>query len=279
MTDLYDGRLTDLLQNQLSNNPEVEALAYAVLQEKHRIIDEAKRTRTMAVINELPEPVLDVLAVELRSPYYRQDLPVERKRVIIKSSLRWFTSAGTPSAMRELVEAVFDQGQVVEWFDFDPADGEIVPGEFDILANTTLTQDAVIRLLQIIDKVKNVRSHLRRVLVERHGYIDEYAAAATRSSPHASVLNGGTDRTIDSHGNRAVFGVGTATAPKIIVLGQGSPKEAAIIGPFRIGSALVASEHIGITNNPPQREYQMSRPLAIFAAAYSSTKITIPQRR
>ena len=278
MTDLYDGRIADLLQNQLSNNPEVEALAYAVLQEKHRIIDAAKRTRTMAVIDQLPEAILDVLAVELRSPYYRQELPVERKRSIIKSTLRWFTSAGTPSAMRELVEAVFDEGQIVEWFDFDPADGEIVPGEFDILANTTLTPDAVTRLLQIIGKVKNVRSHLRRVLVERHGYIDEFTGSGTITAPFIPVLNGGTDRQINSHG-KAVFGAGVITAPRIILTCQDAPRDETVSGTRKAKAALVVRDHFRISNAPPPGTVELRRPLAVFVAVASSTKITIPQRR
>ena len=278
MTDLYDGRLTDILQNQLSNNPEVEALAYAVLQEKHRIMDEAKRTRTMAMIDQLPEDILDVLAVELRSPYYRQELPVERKRIIIKSTLRWFTSAGTPSAMRELVEAVFDQGQVVEWFDFDPADGDIVPGEFDILANTILTPDAVTRLLQIIGRVKNVRSHLRRVLVERHGYPEEFIGSGTISAPYIPVLNGGTDRQINSHG-KAVSGAGAITAPRITLTCQDAPRDETVSGTRKAAAALVARTHLRVSNTPPPGTVKLNRPLAVFVAVASSTKITIPQRR
>lgn len=278
MTDLYDGRIADLLQNQLSNNPEVEALAYAVIQEKRRIIDEAKRTRTMAVVDQLPEEILDILAVELRSPYYRQELEVERKRTIIKSTLRWFTGSGTPASMRELVEAVFDEGEVIEWFDFDPEDGEIVPGEFDILTNTILTPDAITRLLQIIGKVKNVRSHLRRVLVERHGFIDEFIGSGARTAPYIPVLNGGTDRQINSHG-KTVSGAGAYTAPRIILTCQDAPREQTVNGTRKAKTALGARAHFGITNTPPPGTVKLNRPLAVFASVASSTKITIPQRR
>lgn len=69
MTKLYDGQLTDLLSgNGLSYNPDVIAFSYAVQQEKQHIMRLAQQTRTLAVIDELPEPVLDVLSVELRTP-------------------------------------------------------------------------------------------------------------------------------------------------------------------------------------------------------------------
>ena len=69
MTNLYDGQIKDLLQNEAKYNPEVEALSYALQIEKQRIMEEADRTRTLAMIEQLPEEILDVLAVELRSPY------------------------------------------------------------------------------------------------------------------------------------------------------------------------------------------------------------------
>ena len=165
MTDLYSGQLTDLLQNESEYNIEIEALAYATLQEKQRIMDEADKTRTLAMIEQLPEEVLDVLAVELRSPYYSDDMTIEQKRTIIKNILVWFYHSGTPAAVAEMAAAIFGSGQVVEWFDFDPNDGEIVPGEFDVETSGEM-QDPLVFMEQInriIGRVKNTRSHLRMV--------------------------------------------------------------------------------------------------------------------
>jgi len=177
MTDLYSGQLTDLLQNESEYNTEIEALAYATLQEKQRIMDEADKTRTLAMIDQLPEDVLDVLAVELRSPYYSDDMTIEQKRTIIKNILVWFYHAGTPAAVAEMAAAIFGSGQVVEWFDFDPNDGEIVPGEFDVETSGEM-QDPLVFMEQInriIGRVKNTRSHLRMVRFLRIVHVPEAA--------------------------------------------------------------------------------------------------------
>lgn len=84
MTDLYNGQITDLLNNAYRYDPEVIAFSYAVLQEKRRIMQELAQTRSMSVIDDLPESILDVLAVELRTPYYVDSLSVDAKREIIK---------------------------------------------------------------------------------------------------------------------------------------------------------------------------------------------------
>lgn len=191
MTDLYSGQLTDLLQNESEYNIEIEALAYATLQEKQRIMDEADKTRTLAMIEQLPEEVLDVLAVELRSPYYSDDMTIEQKRNIIKNILVWFYHAGTASAVEEMAAAIFGKGQVVEWFDFDPNDGEIVPGEFDVETSGEM-QDPLVFMEQInriIGRVKNTRSHLRMVRFLRIIHTPEAAATFAQASPAVTIRN------------------------------------------------------------------------------------------
>lgn len=189
MADLYTALVTDIMQNDSAYDVEVQALAYAVRLEKQRIMREADKTRTVAVIDGLDESILDALAVELRSPYYSEDIPVSQKREIVRSTLLWFSKAGTPAAVAEMAAAVFGSGQVVEWFDFDPDDGEIVPGEFDIETGAEM-QDPVAFMPVIegiIDKVKNVRSHLRAVKFLRIVNDPEETAALIQSYPTVTV--------------------------------------------------------------------------------------------
>lgn len=75
MINIHDGQITDLLSNSLRHNPETIAIAYAVLQEKLRILALAERTRLMAAVDSLEERILDYLAVELRTPAYEDSLP------------------------------------------------------------------------------------------------------------------------------------------------------------------------------------------------------------
>ena len=118
MIDLYNGELFDLLPSSFKSE-ETEALSYALKQVTQYIIDKAKATRTQSVIDELPEPILDLLATELRALYYSQDMPIEQKRSIIKQTLAWHFLAGTPSAVEELLSNVIGDGcELEEWFDY-----------------------------------------------------------------------------------------------------------------------------------------------------------------
>lgn len=248
MTNLYDGQLTDLLQNDARSNPEVQALAYAMQVEKRRIMDMALQTRTISMIEQLPESILDVLAVELRTPYYTADMTIEQKRGIIKNTLVWFYRAGTPAAVRELVSVLFGQGEIVEWFDF--TDGDKTPGTFDIVTDTHMTEDIVARFLQIIERVKNTRSHLRRVLTERQNTMETYIGSSAIAAPETNVLNSiNLGVTPQSHITSAVVG---KTAPQETIMNHAPSKESAPKAPVRIGAALVAEDtHVVILSDPP----------------------------
>lgn len=213
MTDLYEGQVTDLILNNSRYNPEIQAISYALQMEKQRIMGLAQRTRTMAMIDELPEPILDVLAVELRTPYYTGDMTVDQKRTIVKNTLVWFNKAGTPAAVQELVAATFGQGEVVEWFNF--TEEPFTPGTFDIVTDARMSDDIVLQFSRIIKFVKNTRSHIRRVLVEKHGKMAEYAGAYSSSSPTAPISN--HKKTSASASLQDRIGAGASSAPKTAI--------------------------------------------------------------
>lgn len=187
MIKLYDGQITDLLPEKIAKDVDTRCLSYAIQQEHQRILRLADRTRTLAVIDELPEKILDVLAVELRTPYYQEDMDIATKRNIIKKTLLWHTKAGTPSAVEELIEIVFGEGSVVEWFNYD--EPPYTPGTFDIITNARMTEEMAEYFLSIIQRVKNTRSHIRRILIERGIEMDERVAIGAYTHPEDTILN------------------------------------------------------------------------------------------
>ena len=302
MIKLRDGRVADLLQNESEYNAEIQALSFAILQEKRRIMELAAGTRTISMIDELPEDILDVLAVELRTPYYSGDLSLERKRDIIKKTLRWFFKAGTPAALEEFIAAVFGEGYIVEWPEF--TEPPYTPGTFDIVTDVRMTEDIVEQFLQLIRRVKNTRSHLRRVLTERHGELPEWVGSGSISYPEVPVLNNMEPRTASDHGD-AKAKAGTISRPEVPVLNNPEPRtasakaqptaksavtaapEVTIVneapakqrtasGPAHIGAVLVVSDiHRVIQNSPPPGAIQIGQKQTAAAAAATSSNITI----
>ena len=250
MTDLYNGQITDLLNNAYRYDPEVIAFSYAILQEKRRIMQELAQTRTMSVIDDLPESILDVLAVELRTPYCVDSLSVDAKREIIKKSFLWAARAGTVSAVEELIQAVFGEGDVVEWPDFTEEPRE--PGTFDIVTSGQLTPDAATFFTRVVKRVKNVRSHIRRILIERHEKMQMYAAAGSLSEPHRPVLN--HHKAMASGSLQELTAAAIAAAPSAAITNHTPARTTAAQGAVFIPAGGFSAPSTNILNHAASRQ-------------------------
>lgn len=160
MIKIDEGELLNVIPSNMKT-PEIIAISHALKKGFHKAQELANRTRTYSIVQNLPDDILDVLAVELRTMYYSEDLPLNKKRDIIQNTLLWHHKAGTPYAVEELVKTLFGEGKVIEWFDFKEGPGQ--PGTFDIETEAISNPDIIDEFVQIIKKVKNTRSHLRKI--------------------------------------------------------------------------------------------------------------------
>ncbi len=211
MIDFYNGELLNMLPSPMASQIQQICISYALKQGIRLIVGKADMTRTQAFIDSLPERILDVLAVELRTPYYQEDMPIEKKRGIIKRTLLWHLTAGTPSALRELIGIVIGEGAIVEWPDFD--EPPCTPGTFDILTDVRITEEIASQFIVIIERVKNERSHLRRLHVHRHMDARWYIGTAARSQPHRTAINAAKGR--QRLQNRMYIAAGAISRPRV----------------------------------------------------------------
>ena len=118
MIKLTDARLTDALPKTLAEQPWVQALAEASRKMRRRGMAYADRTRLFCDIDEASEEALDVLAVELQTPLYKNDYPLTVKRQIVKNSMLYYIRSGTRGAVEELLADIYQGAEVEEWFEY-----------------------------------------------------------------------------------------------------------------------------------------------------------------
>ena len=181
MIKFTEGGLIDIWPEK---DPEVEALSYALQQQFIALKEHADQMQCFSNVEELNETVLDYLAIELQAMYYEQSMDLDKKREIIKNTMKWHIYAGTPAAVSEMVNVIFGTGRVVEWFDFENPE-ERIPGTFDIITDAGFSKDLIARFNKTIKKVKNARSHLRKVNIERRN--DATVFIAGKSVLHANI--------------------------------------------------------------------------------------------
>lgn len=164
MTELRDGQITDLLGNSMKYNPETISMGYAILQEKRRIMDRADRTRLMSVIGELDERILDYLAVELRTPSYDDRFPLEVKRRLIAGTLPFYATLGTPAAVDWIIQAIFGNGHIEEWFEYGGN-----PHHFRAFVGSdgdTITPESLDGFRRTVSSVKRLSSWLDDIITK-----------------------------------------------------------------------------------------------------------------
>ncbi len=168
-----DSEIAQILPNCLKIKPDVKAISYAIKNAVGKVIAYSKLICVYSAIDTIPEKILDLLAVELRSQYYDDSLNVTKKRKIIKNTLLWYKTAGTPSAVQELIETVFEVGEVQEWFEYGGN-----PYRFKVVTNVGPEYESIIEFEKILKKVKNIRSHLDSVEFVRRQEVEIYIGIA-----------------------------------------------------------------------------------------------------
>lgn len=271
MIRFEDGELLNLLPVSMANDIETQCISYALKKQIQNIIYRASRTRTVAMIDLLPETVLDVLATELRTPYYQEDMDIDTKRTIIKRTLLWHTRAGTPSAVEELIEVVFGEGSIVEWFDYE--EPPYTPATFDIITNARMTEDMVEYFLSIITRVKNTRSHIRRILVIRKMDMDERIGAGVVARPEVPVLNHYSGAL--SPGMTATVGAGAVSSPAETIMNSPQGRKATLNGDTRMAAGAISHPQETIGNCVAPAQESAGAALHAAAAAWASTAIRI----
>ena len=145
MINLSDALISDQWPRPTAD---VEAYAYAVQQAISDLVEYADKSMCVAGIDNLDEKILDMLAVENRAVNYSQDYDIEKKRNIIKSVLSVYASSGTAAAVRQLINDIYSDSIVEEWYQYGGS-----PGHFRIIIYDTYDDEKVQTVTDIINKI------------------------------------------------------------------------------------------------------------------------------
>lgn len=171
MTRLQDSQITQILPECLSGRASVQSLSFALNRAVKRLIGYCSGIGVFSSIDTASDRVLDMLALELNVPYYDDSLRSETKKELVRNMFGWYMDAGTPAAVEELVSSVFGQGEIHEWFEYG---GE--PYTFRIVTNADAEIESINEFEKLIERVKNIRSHIDEVIFIREQQTRIYAS-------------------------------------------------------------------------------------------------------
>lgn len=132
-----------------------------------------------ARLDELPEDLLDILAADFKVDWYDYDAPLDEKRATMKSAIFVHRHLGTPSAVQRVIDDVFGDGRVEEWYNYEREPGQ--PYHFRVhTSNTSVLLANRAKFLRLIEHAKNVRSIFDNVIYDGVTDVNAKAGAAVR---------------------------------------------------------------------------------------------------
>jgi len=111
-------------------------------------------------IDELSSELVDALAIHFHVDFYDHNLSLDKRRALVKNSIRWHMKKGTKAAVEEMVQTVFEGGRVTEWFEYN---GEPYHFKIDLLEAPGISQENIDTVVRLVKVVKNTRSWLDSV--------------------------------------------------------------------------------------------------------------------
>lgn len=154
--DLLELRLFDILPDSIAGIQEVQDTAKAIDPEMQSVSQSIREALILSRIDELPEPVLDLLAWQYHVDNYEPlSLPIEQKRAQVRDAILIHRKKGTPWALKQELKNI---GFPVE---IDEDTGQ--PYIFDVRvllngqADTTAVYEAAVKAAK---RAKNVRSKI-----------------------------------------------------------------------------------------------------------------------
>lgn len=146
--------------NSLARDDDKRKLAESISNELARLIADTDKAATFTRINELDEPLLDILAADFKVDWYDYEGTLEEKRKTIRECIDVHRYKGTKFAVETALKGVYDNVKVSEWFEYG---GE--PFHFKVtIYDSSNDVEKRSRVLERIKYYKNLRSVLDDVV-------------------------------------------------------------------------------------------------------------------
>ncbi|HYE80885.1 MAG TPA: phage tail protein I [Clostridia bacterium] len=183
MKELKDIDLLELQTKFMKQDPTTKALCAALTPQLRQVASEVRLCLIYSLIDELPEPVLDELAWQMKIDWYDATVAIEIKRKLIKTAPAIKRCLGTPYAVEEVIKIYFGDGELKEWFDYGG-----VRGKYKVItSNTSVTGELAQQFIRVIESVKRKSSHLEEIIISLSGEMNLYYAGVVHTGDFLEI--------------------------------------------------------------------------------------------
>lgn len=162
MINFSEADLLSVLPEHLEQ-VQTEALSAAVKEGLQKLQTYSRAASVYASIPELPDEVLNLLAVELRTQYYNPEDRRDRRKKMVEQTLAWYLRGGTGSVLTEYLGALYQGGRLEEWYHYG-GNPYFFKAIVDLALDDEIETGTGERITERIQAYKNVRSWLEELV-------------------------------------------------------------------------------------------------------------------
>ena len=161
MINFSEADLLSVLPEHLEQ-VQTEALSAAVKKGLQKLQTYSRAASVYAAIPELPDEVLNLLAIELRTQYYDPEDRRERREKMVEQTLAWYLRGGTGSVLTEYLGALYQGGRLEEWYHYG-GNPYFFKAMIDLELDDEIETGTGDKIAERIRAYKNVRSWLEEL--------------------------------------------------------------------------------------------------------------------
>lgn len=173
MNSIEEISLLTILPNSLKNDSDIIAAAKSLDHSMSRSLIEAQKLDFFVNPNLKDDKLLDIVAADLHVDFYDESYPIEVKQKLINDSMIIHMEKGTGKAVENLMNAVFGDGVVEEWFEYG---GQ--PFHFRVItSNRSVTNERAQEFIRALNSVKRKTAILESITMLQAEQMNLYIGA------------------------------------------------------------------------------------------------------
>ncbi len=117
--DIYTVSLRDIAPSSIASDPQIQAMIEAIDPELQGVSFDTREALIYSRIDELPEPVVDLLAWQFHVDFYEpMGMSLDVKRGLVKTAILVHKRKGTQWAVQQICDVVFGTSTVEPWHEY-----------------------------------------------------------------------------------------------------------------------------------------------------------------
>lgn len=220
MIKLQDTGLIEGLPPGIAEQHWVKVLDAVFRERQKKELEAVRKVFVYTAIDSAPENILDILAVQFKVDWYRDDYPIETKRRVIKTAMEVRRYCGTEWAVKQAISAIYPNSEIVEWYDYNGT-----PGHWRLRVNITENADVayytIKRMESLLGYARRCTAHLEGISYlifnsNAHSYIGtSYHGTAQRVSARITGMLRPRELLSTTYAKAGLWGVRQQEAARI----------------------------------------------------------------